>query len=304
MKYVVLSLVFFILLNCSDDIGSQGQLSELPNASTRGGGFFIYDGYAPSGDTALRVYYQIPDNVNSNSPILFVFHGAGRNARDYRDAMISKSNQYGFVVVAPEFSIGDFPGGDAYNLGNVFVDGDNPSDATLNPEEEWTFSIVEPLFDYFTGLIGNQNLSYHIFGHSAGGQFAHRYIMFKPDSRVDIIVASASGWYTMVDPTVRFPYGFKESPLNFISLSALFSKNLIVLVGDLDNDPNAPGLRHNSFADAQGFNRYTRAQSFFQKAALRSDEGDFNYNWTLVINENADHNYEIACRKGADLIFN
>ena len=51
--------------------------------------------------------------------------------------------------------------------------------------------------------------SYNMFGHSAGAQFVHRFIQFKPLSRVDKAVSANAGWYTLPDTTIDFPYGLK-----------------------------------------------------------------------------------------------
>lgn len=273
-------------------------------ANTIGSGFFTYSDDNTFNGESMNVYYHIPANVTNSSSIVFVFHGNGRNAKDYRDAIIQKANQYQFIAVVPEFSTSDFPGGDGYNLGNVFVDGDNPSPETLNPEEEWTFSIIEPLFDYIKERLNNTTEKYNILGHSAGGQFAHRFAMFKPNSRFETLVTSASGWYTEVNTEIEFPYGFKESPLELLSLSNLFEKKVIVQVGALDNNPNASGLRHNEFADAQGTNRLARAQYFFSTASQLAASQNIDFNWELNINEGADHNYIFAIQHASDLIFN
>ncbi|WP_339614039.1 hypothetical protein [uncultured Winogradskyella sp.] len=293
-----------ILNSCSDDSVVSSNNPEILNELTSGSGFFEYSEYAPFSNKVMKVYYYIPSNTNSNTEILFVFHGNGRNAKDYRDAMITKANQYNFIVITPEFSGANFPGGDAYNLGNVFVDGDNPSPSSLNTEAEWTFSVIEPLFDYITQNINNNSLTYQVFGHSAGGQVAHRFLMYKPNARYDKVVASASGWYTVTDLEVSFPYGFTESPLETSILENLFQKKLFIQVGSLDNNPNASSLRHNIFADAQGLNRLDRAQYFYNKASVLAETNNLEFHWELHIKEGADHNFEIASKNAADLIFN
>jgi hypothetical protein len=305
MKWRSLVIVIGLIgLSCSDDSERLSNSAETLNETTTGAGFFEYSDYTPFNGRVLKIYYYIPLNVNTNSEILFVFHGNGRNAKDYRDAMITKADQYNFIVITPEFSIDNFPGGDAYNLGNVFTDGDNPSPSTLNSEDMWTFSVIEPLFDYIKDRINNNVLTYQVFGHSAGGQFAHRFTMFKPNARSHKIVASASGWYTVADLEVTFPYGFLASPLENMDLLALFQRKLIIQVGDLDNNPNAAGLRHNSFADMQGLNRLNRAQYFFDKASTLANQNNLEFRWELQIQQGANHNYEIASQNAADLIFN
>src|SRR5690606_37870846 len=101
-----------------------------------GKGTFTYQGYAPLSSKPVNVYYFVPDNSDSSTPVLFVLHGANRNAVDYRDAWMSYAQNSKTIIVAPEFSDAYYPGGDAYNLGNIFTDGDNPSPSTLNPEQE------------------------------------------------------------------------------------------------------------------------------------------------------------------------
>lgn len=301
---VFILIAYLVFSSCSDNSGLVSNNPEILNETTTGSGYFEYSNYAPFNGKVLKVYYYVPDNVNPNTKILFVFHGNGRNAKDYRDAVIAKANQHNFIVITPEFSTTNFPGGDAYNLGNIFIDGDNPSPSTLNPEGEWTFSVIEPLFDFVKQSINNTTLKYHIFGHSAGGQFVHRFVMYKPDAHYDKIVTSASGWYTATDLSITFPYGFGESPLETASLVRLFEKKMMIQVGNLDNDPNAAGLRHNEYADAQGLNRLKRAEHFFNKASLLANTGNVEFQWELHINDGADHNYEVASQYAADLIFN
>ena len=95
--------------------------------------------------------------------------------------------------------------------------------------------------------------------------------MFKPTAQIDKIIVSAPGWYTTTDYNTAFPYGFSNSILENIVLDDLFDKKLTLLIGDLDNDPDSGGLRHNQFADAQGLHRLERAQYFYNKAATLSD---------------------------------
>ncbi len=299
-------LIFFasFLFHCSGDDSATGNDNPIIDNLSQGVGMFEF-AYDPMGfNKTLKVYYYIPENKTAETPILFVFHGAGRNARDYRNAMQSKADQFGFIVITPEFSIQNFPSGDQYNLGNVFVDGDNPSPSTLNSEREWTYSIIEPLFDYVKIQINNSNATYDVFGHSAGAQFAHRFLMFKPNARVNKAVISASGWYTFPNTSIDFPYGFKDSPLENLNLSSMFSKQIYVQVGANDNNPNESGLRRNEMADAQGTNRKDRAINFYQFSEQLAQTNSLNFNWNFDIIENTDHNYIPASQNGADLIYN
>ena len=55
-----------------------------------------------AGDRAIQVYSYKPKGF-SNGPIFFVFHGAKRNAEDYRNWTISLAEKYHAVVAAPLF---------------------------------------------------------------------------------------------------------------------------------------------------------------------------------------------------------
>ena len=118
------------------------------------------------------------------------------------------------------------------------------------------------------------------------------------------MVASASGWYTTVDKSRTFPYGFRSSPLDDIDLPSLLAKNLTVLIGENDNDPNADGLRRNSIADLQGKNRLSRAQFFYDQAQAKATGLGVPFNWKLVINENTGHQLNPAADRAMDLMFN
>ncbi|MCA1762670.1 MAG: hypothetical protein LC664_06735 [Flavobacteriales bacterium] len=246
-----------------------------PNA-LEGAGVYNFSDYSPLNDKSLDVYYYIPTTATQNSKILISLHGNGRNAQELRSALEDKADLLNFIVVAPEFSQTDFPGGDAYNLGNIFEDGDNPEPSELNPEEAWSLSIIEPLFQDFLERSENQNTTYDIFGHSAGGQFVHRFLIYKEDVSVNRLVCAASGWYTVPDNNIEFPYGLANSPAAGTSPERYFGSSLTMLIGENDTDPNSFNLRHNEETDAQGLNRLERAQHFYDTSQEIALQGGFD----------------------------
>ncbi|MBE0640930.1 MAG: hypothetical protein IH599_02765, partial [Bacteroidales bacterium] len=64
-----------------------------------GTGDFSFNAYAPLSNKPVQVFYHIPPQATSTSPILMVFTGAGRDALPSRDALIGEANQLGFIVV-------------------------------------------------------------------------------------------------------------------------------------------------------------------------------------------------------------
>jgi hypothetical protein len=280
--FISFTLLLVLLSSCSKEKG----LYQL-----EGTGSFVFTSDENLANKTLSVFYHVPSNADESSPVLFVFHGAERNGRFSRDQLINIANQKNCILVCPKFSEATFPGGDAYNLGNIFTDGDNPSASNLNDESLWTFTIIEPLFDYIKLESISEANTYDIFGHSAGAQFAHRFLIFKPEARLNKSVIAGSGWYTMLDKTISFPYGLANSPAEQIDLSNLYSKEIHIVIGDQDNDPNFPGLRHNSTVDTQGLNRLERANYFFNQAEINANNLSQAFSWQQDILPGIGHNF-------------
>jgi len=301
MKHLFyISIIFLMLSSCdnNDEVEPMGPSDEI----TTGTGFYRFNYQSNSKTIPMDIYYHVPEANLSSMPILFVFHGASRNAVEYRNAWIEAANDREFIVITPKFSSSDFPGGDAYNLGNVFIDGDNPSASTLNDEQDWAFSIIEPLFDDIKSQLANVAQTYNIFGFSAGGQFAHRFMMFKPNVRVNKIVVSAAGWYTVPDSTIEFPYGIDNCPIEDIPASNYFSKNMTIQIGTLDNDPNATALRRNSTVDVQGTNRYDRAYHMFNMSKTMAENSNEVFNWQIVETPENGHDFRGAVEQAAEIL--
>ena len=83
-----------------------------------GRGVFTFDGYPPLADRPVRVWYDAPADP-STAQILIVMHGLRRNGADYRDDWHGLVDGRNVLVLAPEFSDEDYPGAEAYNLGNI-----------------------------------------------------------------------------------------------------------------------------------------------------------------------------------------
>ena len=239
--------------------------------------------FTPTGvlsNKSINVYYHLPQADLTNIPILFSFHGGSRNADDYRDDWIQMANANNFMVFAPEFNSDDFPSGDMYNLANIFQDGDNPSSDTFNSPDNWTFSIIDQLFEFIKVEIGGNQATYNAWGHSAGAQFLHRFVFYLPDSKLNIAVCSNAGWYTVPESDIVFPYGLLESQLSNVNLISAFSKKLYVHLGDADTDPNSSSLRHNDIVDEQqGLNRLVRGRYFFATSQEKAESLNAVFNW-------------------------
>jgi len=250
-----------------------------PLLSSNSTGVFRFTAIGFFSNRTINIYYHIPDGDIKSMPILMSFHGGSRNADDYRDYWTDIANNSNFMVFAPEFQSGDFSS-DEYNLGNVFDDGDNPSNGTYNQQEEWTFSMLDLLFEYIKTEVNGTQETYNGWGHSAGSQFLHRFVLFMPESKLNIAVCSNAGWYTVPESEINFPYGLDQSQLDTNRLNLAFSKKLYLHLAEDDTDPNSSSLRHNEVVDnQQGLHRRARGRYFYTTSKETANQNQTEFNW-------------------------
>lgn len=270
--------------------GDERLMSEAVGAPlAEGKGRFILTDW---GGPPIPIWTYVPTQSEASGlPIVIVMHGTRRDADRYRDEWAPVAQLKRFIVLAPEFSQRQFPEVTGYNLGNVF----RHDLATRNPEEGWAFSAVEPLFDTVTRYIGSVQGTYTLFGHSAGSQFVHRFLLYKPDARVGRYIPANAGWYTMLDFDKPYPYGLGDAAVGLEAVKKALQRDVVVLLGSLDNDAAHPSLRRTPEALQQGAHRFARGQAYFSRAREAAQNLGVPFNWRLEIVENAKHsNGEMA----------
>jgi poly(3-hydroxybutyrate) depolymerase len=225
---------------------------------------------------ALPVFFALPERIARDTPVVVVMHGVNRDADRYCDEWAGLARQHGFIAVCPQFSAADFPGALGYNTGYFTA-----PDGTARPRLQWSFAAIEPLFDDVRARFGTQAPRYSIYGHSAGAQFVHRYVLFMPEARLDTAIAANAGWYTMPDRAVAFPYGLGGTPVGEAALGPALGKPLTVLLGTADTDRADPNLRKTPEADAQGPHRFARGQAFFARGQQVAAVADIPFGWRL-----------------------
>lgn len=208
----------------------------------------------------LPVHIHKPRSAGPESPIIFVMHGVGRDGDRYRDEWRDLADKHGLIIVVPTFARKDFPTTGSYNLGNM-VD----EKGRLILRSQWSFSAIEPLFDEMVCRMGGKQQRYALYGHSAGGQFVHRYVAFADAPRLGMAVAANSGWYTMPGPA-RFPYGWGGDVAGLADPAKALQRNLTILLGTDDIDRDDPNLRKTEEADQQGLTRFARGHAFLDAA--------------------------------------
>ena len=246
----------------------------------------------------INVRVQLPQDFHAQTPVVFVMHGASRDMPRYFDDWSAQANSHGFIAVVPEFKATDFKGSARYNLGHVF---DLDTGAPRN-EIAWTFSAIEPLFDHIVAWAGNEQESYVLFGHSAGSQFAHRFLYYKPDARVSKVILANAGWYTMPDFGVEYPYGLSNSGVDDDVLAGFLGRDVTVLLGDADTNTGDEDLRRTPEAELQGPHRLARGQTFFRVAKARAKELAVDFNWHIRIVPGAEHSNAQMTPAAAELV--
>lgn len=246
----------------------------------------------------LTVWYYQPLRLPTNAPIVFVMHGVKRDADNYRDTWMFAAERFGFLLLCPKFSKRSYPRA-AYQLGNLVAGEGEPL-----PRNEWSFNAIERLFDFVKEKTGNTSERYHIYGHSAGGQFVHRLALFVPEARYATAIAANAGWYTM--PTFgsdEFPYGLKGSVSTPEELKRAFGRRLVVLLGEKDTDADDPHLRRSSAANKQGRNRFERGHAFYATARDEAARLGAPLNWTLDTVPEAAHLQQQMMPAAAEALF-
>lgn len=249
-----------------------------------GKGHFEFEEYQSLKDKKMRVYYYRPEGEIKNMPILFVMHGTLRNAANYRDNWVELADEFRFIVIVPEFSKINFPGSRSYNYGNMF----NKKGEQVD-EKYWSYSLIDPIFDYVVEKTHSKEQQYDLFGHSAGSQFAHRFFIFKNKTKARRVIASNAGTYTMPNLDVDFPFGLKGTNFSAKQLDRLFSKKLIIQLGEEDTDPNHKYLNRSKEAMKQGEYRLSRGKNFYKMAKKITEEKRIEFNWELRTVPNVGH---------------
>ncbi len=246
----------------------------------------------------MQVHTYLPAGLRaSEARIVFVMHGHGRNAAAYRDAWIPHAEQHGFMVVAPLFDAQQWSD-DAYAHASLIGPGDSrPRDPAL-----WSFSVIEHLFDDIRAATNNPATHYLLYGHSEGGQFVHRLVLLLPQARYARAVAANPGWYTLPALDTRFPYGLQGTPVTEASLKTSLGRDLVVLLGDQDNDPNHPMLRRTPRAMAQGPHRLARGEYFMRSAARQAEALRCPLGWRVQRMAGAAHHNSEMAQAAADIL--
>ena len=238
----------------------------------------------------IKVWYSLPEGLSPTSPVVFVLPGLERSGLPYIETWAPHADAAGALLLVPEFSRKSFVGSAGYNLGNMFT-----KDGTPVPRSKWSFLVVEHLFDEVRRVTASARQGYRIYGHSAGGQFVERLVLFVPEARVEMAIVANAGWHTVPRYEEPFPYGLGNTNLPPEMLRRTLETNLCLLVGEGDCDPDHTTLRRTSGAMGQGRHRVERARFMYAMAEKAAAGLGAELRWTLRVCPGVGHSHrEIA----------
>ena len=231
----------------------------------------------------VEIFYITPKKIDKDTQLLFIIHGNSRNAEDYISAWIPYISYKNIIVVAPQFNKNSF----RYFF---LLESATSSGKINNNPDNYINNSISSFFNFFQSKFSLSTNKYKMFGHSAGAQFTHRYMLLSNDKRISNAVIANAGWYTFLNGN-NFPYGIKNSPIDISSdhIKWFMSNKTSLLIGN--NDINLKSVNSSKGAQRQGITRVDRAESYFNSLINISDNNNIPFRWSYKVVDKADHDY-------------
>jgi len=242
----------------------------------------------------IEIYYISSDVIDENTKVIFVIHGNTRNAEDYLSEWrpyIAKKN---VIVVAPKFTKESFKYFALLEMAQ--------SSGKVNKDEsEYINNSISLIFNFIKSKFSLNTQTYSMFGHSAGAQFTHRYMLLSDDKRISSAVIANAGWYTFIS-TAEFPYGIKNAPIKISSdhIRWYTASKVNLLIGS--DDVGFKSLNTSKGAQIQGINRYERANNYFNTLIKEAEKNNYVLRWNFKVLDNVDHDYKKITPIAADIL--
>ena len=280
MTLVRLLPLFFVVFSCNSASEKIIEQVEPPWG-------YVFDDWQGS---PIDVITYIPPNATKNTPLLIVVPGASRDAQRFHASWLdlAKKNHFSVLTIGAKKSF--FPDEYSYNAGGVIT----PS-GELVDESKWLFTVIEPLFIDFKKRYGFTTKKFYLFGHSAGGGFVHRYLLFNPRAPIIKAVAANPAFVTLPDSDIRYPFGIKNAPISDKNIYSWVSMDLAIILGEDDLGPRTKPLSNGPDARAQGPNCLARGKLLYNETKRKAEELKANFMWELITVPGVGHdNYNLA----------
>ena len=242
----------------------------------------------------IEIYYISPNVIDENTKVIFVIHGNTRNAQDYLSEWrpyIAKKN---VIVVAPKFTKESFK----YF---ALLEMAQSSGKVNRDESEYINNSISLIFNFIKSKFSLNTQTYSMFGHSAGAQFTHRYMLLSDDKRISSAVIANAGWYTFIS-TAEFPYGIKNAPIKISSdhIRWYTASKVNLLIGS--DDVGFKSLNTSKGAQIQGNNRFERANNYFNTLIKEAEKNNYVLRWNFKVLDDIDHDYKKITPIAADIL--
>lgn len=244
----------------------------------------------------LDVFYHLPKTIDNDTKVLFVVHGNTRNADDYLNTWIRLTKDKNIAIFAPHFKRSSFISFNTLQMSTSNGKIRTNTNLYLN-------NSIDTLFEYIKAKFKLNDKLYDIYGHSAGAQFVHRYLLMSDNPSVNKAVAANAGWYTFLNGA-DFPYGVKNPPISLTdsNVKKFLSTNLYILIGTNDIDVDS-SINKSKGAQKQGINRLQRAKNFFTYTESIVEQNNLEFKWKYQAVPGAPHSNKVMSRAAVLILF-
>ena len=244
----------------------------------------------------LDVFYHLPKTIDNDTKVLFVVHGNTRNADDYLNTWIRLTKDKNIAIFAPHFKRSSFISFNTLQMSTS--SGKIRTDTDL-----YLHNSIDTLFKYIKTKLKLNDKLYDIYGHSAGAQFVHRYLLMSDNPSVNKAVAANAGWYTFLNGA-DFPYGVKNPPISLTdsNVKKFLCTNLFILIGTNDIDVDS-SINKSKGAQKQGINRLQRAKNFFTYTESIVEQNNLEFKWKYQAVPGAPHSNKVMSRAAVLILF-
>lgn len=264
-----------------------------------GEGHFDYRFTAGLTTDTLPVFYYIPDKFDREMmPVVIGFHGNDRNCSYWIETWKEYADKQGFMFFIPWFRHDDFPTRRYQEVGIKDAGG-----SILAPEFR-TPALVDSLICHILRYSGTKQRKVTIYGHSAGGQFVHRFMLLNNSPYVKKAIIGNPGWFTFPDTGKNYSYGIGDlKEFDQTQLRDMLAKNVILQLAEGDTIRES-FLRKTPEADSQGLNRLERGNNFFDCLKTIAEKNSWDFNWRRVYVPGVGHDAVAMSRHAAQNLLN
>lgn len=242
----------------------------------------------------VEIFYITPEKINKDTKVIFVIHGNSRNAEDYLSVWIPHVINKNVIVAAPQFRKIDF----RYFFLLEMAESSGKVNSNKN---EYINNSISLFFNYLKSKFSLSTETYRMFGHSAGAQFTHRYMLLSMDNRISNTVIANAGWYTFITDD-EFPYGINNSPINISNeqIKWFMSKKANLLIGS--DDIGFKSVNSSKGANFQGLTRVDRAANYFDSLIMNAESRGYALRWNYRVLERVDHDFKKVTPYAAQIL--